>query len=81
MSRPSLREKRRRELAAAYARALAKHGQEGASIAAVALEAGVAPGLVHHYFADKSDLSQTLLELLVANFRARASGGTNYRGW
>jgi len=74
MSRPSLREPRRRQLAAAYARVLAAHGQNGASVAAVALEAGVAPGLVHHYFQNKGDLQAELLRLLLANFRSRTSG-------
>lgn len=50
---------------------LGKHGRGGATIAAVAAEAGIAPGLVHHYFADKSELYAALVDLLVAGFRAR----------
>jgi TetR/AcrR family transcriptional repressor of bet genes len=73
MSRPSLRSERRQQLSTAFARVLAAHGQEGASIAAVANEAGVAPGLVHHHFADKQDLYGALLEQLSAGFRERVA--------
>ncbi len=71
MGRPSKREARRRELTLAFARVLAAHGQAGASIAAVAEEAGVAPGLVHHHFASKQDLYGSLLELLIGGFHQR----------
>lgn len=76
MGRPSLRAKRRAEIAAAFARVLARHGIAGATIAAVAEEAGIAPGLVHHYFADRQDLLEALLELLITNFRARATAAS-----
>jgi len=50
---------------------LAEHGYAGATIAAVATEAGVAPGLVHHYFADKQELLSSLLGDLLGRFRRR----------
>lgn len=71
MGRPSLRQTRRAELVAAFAKVLARSGFSGATVAAVAEEAGVAPGLVHHYFADKSDLLMSLVGDLVARFRQR----------
>jgi len=71
MARPSLREKRRAEIVSAFAQVLAHHGYEGATIALVAAQAGIAPGLVHHYFADKAELLSCLLDELVARFRAR----------
>jgi AcrR family transcriptional regulator len=71
MGRPSLRDRRRAELTRAFARVLATHGRGGATIAAVAAEADVAPGIVHHYFDDKADLYEALLEALLAAFRAR----------
>lgn len=74
MGRPSLRERRRSELTSAFARVLAHHGFSGATIAAVASEAGVAPGLVHHYFADKRDLLDSLLADLMSRFRKRTHG-------
>ncbi|MEM9174008.1 MAG: TetR/AcrR family transcriptional regulator [Myxococcota bacterium] len=71
MGRPSNREARRRELLGAFARVLADHGYAGATISAVANEAGVAPGLVHHHFESKDDLLQSLLQMLTERFRGR----------
>jgi TetR/AcrR family transcriptional repressor of bet genes len=66
-----MREERRAHIVGAFAQVLAQHGYAGATIAAVAARAGVAPGLVHHHFADKDDLLQALLATLVARFRQR----------
>ena len=55
----------------AFARALADHGYAGATIASVALEAGIAPGLVHHHFENKDDLLVCLFQDLVSGFRGR----------
>lgn len=55
----------------AFAQVLAQHGYEGATVAAVAERAGVAPGLVHHYFSDKAELLASLLDELLSRFRAR----------
>lgn len=41
---------------------------------AVAARAGMAPGLLHHYFASKAELLSSLLEDLVSRFRARVRG-------
>ena len=70
MGRPSLREERRRELALALERVLARVGVADASIAAVADEAGVAPGLVHHHFKNRDDLLTTLVRELDRRFVA-----------
>jgi len=71
MGRPSLRAERRAELTAAFARVLAREGYAGATIQAIAAEAGVAPGLVHHHFKDKADLLDALLTDLLTGFRRR----------
>ena len=71
MGRPSLREVRRAEIVDAFARVLADHGYAGATIARVADEAGVAPGLLHHHCADKQDMLTELLRTLVGRFRER----------
>lgn len=71
MGRRSVRTERRADLTAAFARVLATHGYAGATVAAVAQEAGVAPGLVHHHFADKKDLLGSLLDDLLGRLRAR----------
>jgi TetR/AcrR family transcriptional repressor of bet genes len=71
MGRPSKRAERRAEIVSAFARVLADHGYAGATIAAVAQEAGVAPGLIHHHFQDKEELLGALLDSLLAGFRTR----------
>ena len=53
MGRPSNGSERRAQIVDAFARVLAEHGYAGATIAAVATEAGMAPGLVHHHFRNK----------------------------
>lgn len=73
MGRPSNREKRRRELTGAFARVLAEHGYAGATIAAVADEAGVSPGLVHHHFKNKEELLDELVSTMLAAFRSRVA--------
>jgi len=71
MGRPSNREARRAEILSAFARVLADHGYAGATIAAIALEAGIAPGLVHHHFESKDELLRGLVHDLVSRFRKR----------
>jgi TetR/AcrR family transcriptional regulator, transcriptional repressor of bet genes len=71
MGRPTNRTERRRELARAYERTLARHGLGGATVAAIADEAGVAPGLIHHHFADRTDLVVELVSSLIGRFRSR----------
>ena len=56
---------------AAFARVMAQHGYAGATVMAVAAEAGIAPGLVHHHFENKAELLSALLENLLRGFRAR----------
>jgi TetR/AcrR family transcriptional repressor of bet genes len=73
MGRPSNREQKRAEILKAFARVLADHGYAGATIAAIALEAGIAPGLVHHHFQDKAELLRGLLHDLVSKFRQRVN--------
>jgi AcrR family transcriptional regulator len=58
----------------AFAQVLARQGFAGATIAAVADEADVTPGLVHHYFTDKHELLTTLLGDLMERFRRRTRG-------
>ncbi len=71
MGRPSLRNQRRAEVVKALARVLGTHGLGGATIAAVAAEAGLAPGLIHHYFSSKQDLYEALASGLLSGFRQR----------
>lgn len=68
-------EKRKRILDAAV-RVFAEHGYHGARVGDIAEDAGVAHGLLYHYFASKDDVLRTIfLEnwgTLIARFRAVA---------
>lgn len=68
MARPSLRKQRRQDIALAFERALAKHGLGGATMVAIAEEAGIAPGLIHHHFRDREDIVAELVRTLIGRF-------------
>jgi TetR/AcrR family fatty acid metabolism transcriptional regulator len=67
------REKRRRILEAAV-RVFADHGYHGSRVGDIAADAGVAHGLLYHYFASKEDVLRTLFAEnwgeLIARLRA-----------
>jgi TetR/AcrR family transcriptional regulator, transcriptional repressor of bet genes len=69
-----MRAARRAQILSAFARVLADHGYAGATIAAVAAEAELSAGLLHHHFRDKDEMLSALLDELVRNFRARVAG-------
>ena len=71
MPRPSLARERRSQLIAALMRALAERGYAGASVANIAREARLAPGLVHYYFGSKQEMLIELLESIRAVTLAR----------
>ena len=71
MPRPSQARERRAQLIAGLMRALAQHGYAGASVANVAREAKLAPGLVHYYFGSKQKMLLALLESIRGAVRAR----------
>lgn len=71
MGRPSNRIERRAQILRAFAKVLADHGYAGATIAAVATEADVAPGLLHHHFESKQEMLEALLRDLISRFRSR----------
>lgn len=71
MGRPSNRDQRRQEILSAFARVMADHGYAGATVAAVAAEADITAGLIHHHFHSKDELLGAMLDQLVARFRER----------
>jgi AcrR family transcriptional regulator len=67
-------EERRRQILAAAVRVFARSGYHGSRVADIAEDAGVAHGLLYHYFSSKEEVLQTVFrenwgELLV-RFRA-----------
>jgi TetR/AcrR family transcriptional repressor of bet genes len=71
MPRPSQVAQRRAQLIRALAQVMAQQGYEAASIREIAQAAGLAPGLVHHYFPDKEALLVALTEVLGARWLTR----------
>lgn len=73
MGRPSNTEERRQQIVAGLLRVMAERGYEGASVAAIAKAAGLAPGLVHYHFKDKQEILLTLAEQLAARVHERVA--------
>jgi TetR/AcrR family transcriptional repressor of bet genes len=69
--RPANTAARRGEIVVALRRVMARHGYERASIAAIAKEAGLAPGLVHYHFESKAEILRELVRGLVDAARRR----------
>lgn len=57
-------------IVAAGARVLTEHGYQGASTNRIAREAGISPGSLYQYFADKDAIVATIAGRLVADFAA-----------
>jgi TetR/AcrR family transcriptional regulator, transcriptional repressor of bet genes len=72
VGRPSNTEERRRQIVEAFGRVLASAGYEKATIAAIAKEAGLAPGLVHYHFDDKREVLVALVASLVETIDSRS---------
>jgi len=62
-------EERRRQLIAATVSVLSRCGYQNTSLAAIASEAGVAKGLLWHYFADGDDLMEQTARVTLAALR------------
>jgi TetR/AcrR family transcriptional repressor of bet genes len=56
MGRPSNKLERRAEIVQAMMQVMAVCGYDGASIQAIAKQAGLAPGLIHYHFKTKQDI-------------------------
>jgi TetR/AcrR family transcriptional repressor of bet genes len=69
MGRPPNSETRRREITDALRVVMARKGYEGASVADVAAQARLAPGLVHYHFKNKLEVLLALLDRLAAHHR------------
>lgn len=65
MARPSNTFERRAEIVEALLRVMAQSGYDGASVASIAEEAELTPGLLHYHFHDKREILLALGEELV----------------
>ncbi len=71
MPRPSNREQRRAQIVDGLRVVMAERGYDGASIAAIARQAGLASGLVHYHFGNKEEILLALVEHLAGKLRER----------
>jgi TetR/AcrR family transcriptional repressor of bet genes len=69
--RPSNREERQRQIADALLAVMSRTGYANATIAAVAREAELAPGLLHHHFGSKQAILVALVDRLRSGLEAR----------
>lgn len=69
MPRPPNTDERRAQIVDALVRVMARRGYAGASVGAIAKEAGLASGLVHYHFESK----QAILLALIASVRAKVA--------
>lgn len=65
MPRFKIRDYRRSELIDAAIASIAEHGLSDTTLATIAQQAGVSPGLVNHYFEGKEELVEATLRRLV----------------
>lgn len=80
MPRPSNTLERRREIALALARVMARSGYDGATVAAVAREAGIAAGGVHYHFKSKAEILLDLVARVVETAQERIAARTARAG-
>lgn len=66
----SLKDMRREELVEAAIAVVAKEGLHGATLAQIAVEAGMSTALVNHYFESKDDLLEATMRRLSKQYRA-----------
>lgn len=64
-------EARRQQIAEALMVVMAEQGYARATVARIARQAGLAPGLVHYHFADKAEILAEMVDLLGARLAAR----------
>jgi betaine-aldehyde dehydrogenase len=84
MSRPEPEDSRRQQLIEATIDTLADHGFAATTLAGIGARAGVSPGLIAHYFADKDGLLEATLRSLArglaASLAGRLGGAAGARG-
>lgn len=66
----SVKDMRREELVEAAIAVVAKEGLHGATLAQIAVEAGMSTALVNHYFESKDDLLEATMRRLSKQYRA-----------
>ena len=63
---------RRRQLVDATIASIHEFGLADTTVTRIAKKAGVSPGIIHHYFADKDELLFEAMRLMLKNLRSQA---------
>lgn len=71
MGRRSLANERRAQILEAFYRCISKHGLQNSTIKRIAQEAGVQPSILYHYFKNRDELVERLLEKVMEDLTAR----------
>jgi AcrR family transcriptional regulator len=71
LGRKSLAKERREQIIRALNRCIAKYGLQNTSIKKIALEAGVQPGILHHYFKDRDEIIEEMVKTIVDEVLAK----------
>lgn len=71
MARTTNTEARRAEITQALLTVIAQHGYDKATIQSIALQAGLAPGLIHYHFKSKQEILVSLIEMMANVARSR----------
>jgi TetR/AcrR family transcriptional repressor of bet genes len=71
MGRPSNSAQRRQQIVEATVVVMARAGFDGASVQAIAKQAGLSPGLLHHHFGNKHEILLAVLDHLEALLEGR----------
>ena len=62
---------RRKQLVEAAIAAIHAHGFANATVARIARQAGISAGMVHHYFKDKDEIFEAVVDELAPSITAR----------
>lgn len=71
MGRKSLAKERREQIVRALNRCVNKHGLQNTTIKKIAREAGVQPGILHHYFKDRDEIIEEMVKTIVDEVTAK----------
>jgi AcrR family transcriptional regulator len=71
VGRKSLAKERREQIIRALDRCIAKYGLQKTSIKKIAGEAGVQPGILHHYFEDRDEIIEEMVKTIVDEVAGR----------
>jgi TetR/AcrR family transcriptional repressor of bet genes len=71
VGRKSLAKERREQIVRALNRCVSKYGLQNTTIKKIAQEAGVQPGILHHYFKDRDEIIEEMVKTIVDEVSAK----------